>query len=196
MPEKETIPEQQMSGENKGGKTQIIVALIGLAGILGGGVIANWDKIFPPAQQSQTVVVEPLKPQVSQPKVDPQPVVQPEKTAPVVYRAAKTPAPPPVPKLFHGSYTGIMTEGSESISVQFTLQQTGNRVTGSYSGGADNGKLQGIVKNNILTYDWQAGMYAGRGITVANGDQIIGTWGYGSATEGAGETIAQKTALH
>ncbi|RDH88961.1 MAG: hypothetical protein DIZ77_16690 [endosymbiont of Seepiophila jonesi] len=183
-----------MSGENKkGGNTQIIVALIGLAGILGGGVIANWDKIFPPAQQSRTMVVEPIKPQVSQPKVDPQPVAQPARNDPVTY-LAKTPRKP-APKLFHGSYTGIMTEGSESISIQFTLQLTGNRVTGSYSGGAENGKLQGTVNGNILPYNWQAGQYAGRGITVAEGDRIVGTWGCGDAISGAGETIAQKAVL-
>ncbi|RDH82152.1 MAG: hypothetical protein DIZ78_17200 [endosymbiont of Escarpia spicata] len=186
-----------MSGENKGGNTQIIVALIGLAGILGGGVIANWDKIFPPAQQSRTMVVEPIKPQVSQPKVEPQPVAQPTRNDPVTYLAKipRKPDPPPVPKLFHGSYTGIMTEGSESISIQFTLQHTGNRVTGSYSGGAENGKLQGTVNGNILTYNWQAGEYSGRGITVAEGDRIVGTWGYGDAISGAGETIAQKSLL-
>ncbi len=181
-----------MSGENKGGHTQIIVALIGLAGILGGGVIANWDKIFPPAQQSQTVVIEPLEPQVSQPKVEPQPVVQPEKPDPVILYTAKI---APKPRLFHGSYVGIMTEGVESIDVQFTLKRTGNRVIGSYSGGAENGKLQGTVNGNILTYNWQAGEYTGRGITVAEGNRIVGTWGYGDAISGAGETIAQKTVL-
>ncbi|RLJ19916.1 hypothetical protein DJ030_07765 [bacterium endosymbiont of Escarpia laminata] len=186
-----------MSGENKGGNTQIIVALIGLAGILGGGFIANWDKIFPPAQQSRTMVVEPLKPQVSQPKVDPQPVAQPTRNDPVTYfaKTPRKPDPPPVPKLFHGSYTGIMSEGLESIDVLFTLKRTGNRVTGSYSAGNENGKLQGTVNGTILTYNWQAGEYTGRGITVAEDDRIVGTWGYGDAISGAGETSAQKTLL-
>ena len=37
-----------MSGDSKNSKTQIIVAIIGLIGILGGALFANWQKVFPP----------------------------------------------------------------------------------------------------------------------------------------------------
>ena len=34
------------------GRTQIIIAVIGLAGVLGGALFANWDKVFPSAPQT------------------------------------------------------------------------------------------------------------------------------------------------
>jgi len=37
-----------MALEMNGHKTQIIVALIALIGVLGGALITNWDKFFPP----------------------------------------------------------------------------------------------------------------------------------------------------
>jgi len=36
-----------MSSEGNGSKTQIIVAVIALTGVIGGALIANWDKLFP-----------------------------------------------------------------------------------------------------------------------------------------------------
>ncbi len=37
-----------MSADNQSSKTQIVLAIIGLIGILGGALFANWDKVFPP----------------------------------------------------------------------------------------------------------------------------------------------------
>jgi hypothetical protein len=37
-----------MAGDKQTSRTQIIVAIIGLLGVLGGAMIANWDKIFSP----------------------------------------------------------------------------------------------------------------------------------------------------
>ena len=42
-----------MSDEKRRDKTPITVAIIGVVGILGGAVFANWDKIFPPPTPSQ-----------------------------------------------------------------------------------------------------------------------------------------------
>src|SRR5262245_25775252 len=36
-----------MSSEIGGSKTQIIVAVMALIGVIGGAVITNWDKLFP-----------------------------------------------------------------------------------------------------------------------------------------------------
>lgn len=45
--------------EKKGGshRTEIIVALIGLAGVLGGALFANWDKLFPSQDGAKPPVV-------------------------------------------------------------------------------------------------------------------------------------------
>lgn len=37
-----------MTSEQKGSKIQITLAVIGLIGVLGAAIIANWDKLFPP----------------------------------------------------------------------------------------------------------------------------------------------------
>ncbi|NEO63767.1 MAG: hypothetical protein F6J98_26400 [Moorea sp. SIO4G2] len=36
-----------MSGQDKSHRTEIIVAVIGLVGVLGAALFANWDKLFP-----------------------------------------------------------------------------------------------------------------------------------------------------
>jgi len=46
-----------MSSENNSYKTQVMVALIGVVGALGAGLLANWDKVFPPAKEPATVVL-------------------------------------------------------------------------------------------------------------------------------------------
>ncbi len=42
--------------ENKNYYTQIIIAIIGVAGVLGGALFANWEKIFP--KNNGTITVE------------------------------------------------------------------------------------------------------------------------------------------
>jgi hypothetical protein len=37
-----------MSNDSGGGSTAVLVALIGLATTIAGGVFANWERIFPP----------------------------------------------------------------------------------------------------------------------------------------------------
>jgi hypothetical protein len=39
-----------MADGKKISRTQIIVAIIGLIGALGGALIANWDKVYPPRE--------------------------------------------------------------------------------------------------------------------------------------------------
>ena len=41
-----------MTNKGSGSKTQIIIAIIGLIGVLCGALFANWDKIFSPEQKS------------------------------------------------------------------------------------------------------------------------------------------------
>ncbi|MFC1889440.1 hypothetical protein ACFL4G_06760 [Thermodesulfobacteriota bacterium] len=61
-----------MGDNNKNLKCQIIIAVIGLIGILGGALFANWEKIFkshklsPPASSNSSV--EPQVQQKTQPK--------------------------------------------------------------------------------------------------------------------------------
>jgi hypothetical protein len=50
-----------MNDEKGTHNTQIIIAIIGVVGILGGAVIANWDKIFPPPVTDNSSVSDRLE---------------------------------------------------------------------------------------------------------------------------------------
>ena len=43
-----------MSSEINGSKTQIILAVLSLIGVLGGALFANWDKLFPKPDPTPT----------------------------------------------------------------------------------------------------------------------------------------------
>lgn len=70
-----------MSGEPEKGRksprTEVIVALIGLVGVLGGALFANWDKLFPPsgAKDSPVTNVSNTSPQSSTSNVSEDPVI-------------------------------------------------------------------------------------------------------------------------
>jgi len=60
-----------MSSENSSYKAQILVAVIGLVGVLGGALIANWDKLFsrqqvipPPSVSGKPSIPAPSSPNV------------------------------------------------------------------------------------------------------------------------------------
>ena len=44
-----------MTDKESGSKTQIIIAIIGLIGVLCGALFANWDKVFPPNKTSPSL---------------------------------------------------------------------------------------------------------------------------------------------
>jgi hypothetical protein len=52
--EKDTPEKQKEEGFK--GSTQIIIALIGVVGVLGAAFFANWEKIFPKNSQDKTTV--------------------------------------------------------------------------------------------------------------------------------------------
>jgi hypothetical protein len=73
-----------MSSENSSYKAQIVVAVIGLVGVLGGALIANWDKLSsrqqvvpPPPVSGKPSIPAPSSPTVpSRSSVAPPPAVQ------------------------------------------------------------------------------------------------------------------------
>jgi len=59
----------------KSHRTEIIVALIALVGVLGGALLANWDKVFPPSKPDPApiagpVTISPASPSVPRPPAD------------------------------------------------------------------------------------------------------------------------------
>ena len=60
-----------MSADEHGTRVQIIVAVLGLIGVLGGALIANWDKIFPPIKLPATPTSAQTTPQAPEATVAP-----------------------------------------------------------------------------------------------------------------------------
>ena len=83
--------------------------------------------------------------------------------------------------------------GSRDISGSYTsnwgavtLHQHGVRVTGTYV--YEDGRLDGTLVGNKLTYTWHERDASGRGIfVIASDGDLVGTWGIGSDdTSGGG----------
>jgi hypothetical protein len=183
--------------DEKSYRVQIIIALIGLAGVLGAALITNWDKIFPPGQEAPPAVSD-LQPAAPAERTAPQslPADKPMKQAPPsVSPAVPTPLPeqpvPKRPKFFHGTYVGTSTEGIEEFYWKVSFVREGNNVTGSYTHGAFRGTFRGNVEGDTLYYQWQSEGYFGKGISIAKGDMVTGTWGNNDSYNNSGTTMGR-----
>jgi hypothetical protein len=159
--------------EAKNYRTQIIIALIGLIGALGGALIANWGKIFPPEHEIPPVHQNQPSPEV------------------ILKETIPKHSPPAQTKSFHGVYVGISTEGINQYRFEGTFSRQGNQITGSYLQSGSVGRIRGTVQGNTLYYTWQLEGYFGKGVSTAEGDDIIGTWGYGNSIDNGGTLRAR-----
>ena len=173
-----------MSSESNSHKTQIIVALIGLVGVLGAGLLANWEKIFPSAKESTYVAPT----DNNNPPADTRPTVTPplNQPGPTVSPVAQDPQP----NYFSGTYLGVSTEGMVQSQFQMTFQRHGNTVTGTYIQNGVQGTIQGTVNGDTMHYQWNLGWYSGRGQCTIQGNKTSGTWGYGTSTNNGGTMVA------
>ena len=129
-----------------GGTTQIIVATIGVVGVIGAALFANWDKIFrpQPSTPASAVVASPTDA-----------VPQPVKAAdPAAYTAAVA----DVAGAWHDDdgYSYVIAQDGERFSYnQFkdgaavgtgAGQIDGRRLTYSFSSGADRGSCRGELE--------------------------------------------------
>ncbi len=171
----------------KGSSTQIIVALIGVIGMLGGALFANWDKVFP---HKQANVITSISQDAQKKEVvkGSAPLTQSiiAKTEPTVTKEIVEPS------FFSGQFTGFSTEGFERNFAQASLSRNGKQVNGSFKINDNIGRINGMVNGNTLHYSWNNAGYSGHGVLVQIGRQITGTWGYGSANSGAGQTQMQQ----
>ncbi|MCP3901009.1 MAG: hypothetical protein GY707_14990, partial [Desulfobacteraceae bacterium] len=74
-----------------------------------------------------------------------------------------------------------------NASVRF--ERNGKNVIGSYTYALAAGKIKGIVKNNLLYFQWREGNSYGKGVFKAtkNGDRFDGTWGYAQSNNNGGK---------
>ena len=173
-----------MSNESNSHKTQITVALIGLVGVLGAALIANWEKIFSPAKEP----TPPVSTNSANPSADAQSKVtpSPDQTGTAVPPVVQSPQP----VYFNGTYLGTSTEGMKQSQFQMTFQRHGNTVTGIYIQNGMQGTIQGTVNGDTMYYQWTLGWYSGRGQCTIEGNKTTGTWGYGTSTSNGGTMIA------
>ncbi len=172
-----------MSSDNSH-KTQITVALIGVLGALGAGLLANWDKIFPAAKEPAATVStsNTNPPSHAQPAVTPTLTQDGPTHSPAVRNAQ--------PQHFNGTYIGITTEGMIQTEFQMTFHRRGNSVSGTYIQAGMQGTIQGTVEGETLYYQWNLGGYAGRGQCTILGNKTAGTWGYGMSMNNGGTMVA------
>ena len=178
-----------MSNESNSHKTQIIVALIGLAGVLGAGLLTNWEKIFPSAKEPTPILPTPVvTTDNNNPPADTRLIVTPPSNQPGP--AVSPITQDPQPQNFSGTYLGISTEGMVQSQFQMTFQRHGNTVTGTYIQNGAQGTIQGTVDGDTMHYQWNLGWYSGRGQCMIQGNKTVGTWGYGTSTTNGGTTVA------
>lgn len=92
--------------------------------------------------------------------------------------------------LFDGAYSGDWLDAKgTSLPVEMILKRRGEEVTGSYSFGAGQVNLEGVIKDGRLYYKWHwSPDYFGNGVlsSDAGGEQLTGTWGYTKSETGGG----------
>ncbi len=91
---------------------------------------------------------------------------------------------------FDGNYSGrwLDAKGTD-LAGKLILNRKGDHVTGTFSFGVGQLRLDGDVIDGALQYSWRWGTdYFGRGVINANesGDELTGTWGYTKRDSQAG----------
>jgi hypothetical protein len=89
---------------------------------------------------------------------------------------------------FDGVFDGRMTDRTGSRPVRAILWRQGERVTGTYRGGLEQGDIAGVVEGDTLVFSWQSAAGHGHGRVRAGpgGVEFEGTWGFGEAATGGG----------
>ncbi len=102
-------------------------------------------------------------------------------------------APAAAEMAFDGYYTGTYVhdlpgEASEQLDAEMHLSREGDYVTGRFSFGLGEGKINGIVQSDALFYEWAWGTAHGRGQLVVDpsADGLEGPWGYGDSSDNGG----------
>jgi hypothetical protein len=85
-----------------------------------------------------------------------------------------------------GKWTATVDLGGQGGSPTFVLEQTGDKLTGTYTGALGDATLHGTVKDTDVTFDFDAagGTVHYTGKLSADGTKITGTCDYGSLGKG------------
>jgi hypothetical protein len=100
----------------------------------------------------------------------------------------RPPPPPAAPACVEAAVTGSYDSNWGPIK----LQQSGNRITGTYEccGG---GRIDGTISGNTIRYRWTQPGASGSGIwVVATTGELIGTWGNGADDSSGGWNLRRQ----
>jgi hypothetical protein len=168
-----------MQAENK---TQVLVAVIGLLGVLGGGLFANWDKIFKSSVPVQVQSTTPTVPSVpSTPSVASPTVVKPVATPSVVPTVKQNivPTKPAADQNVGVSTLDIDGYWVDQNGINYQIIQN------------DPGHFEIIVTDgNTSTYG--SGTISGRNMRFEYQNQD-GSMGFGAGLISANQTMIQAT---
>jgi hypothetical protein len=94
---------------------------------------------------------------------------------------------------FDGSYAGsyrhhIGGGETESLDAIMELQRQGNTVVGRFWFGLGEGTINGVVREDRMTYEWVWGNAFGRGVLEHDPDsgRVTGAWGYDQSLDNGG----------
>ena len=96
---------------------------------------------------------------------------------------------------FSGLYEGAFSGGGGAgVKITVRFERNNKRVTGEYTYGLGAGKIDGIVENNRLYFQWREGTSYGQGLFEASqdGNQFEGTWGYEQSRDNGGRWTGKR----
>jgi hypothetical protein len=138
-----------------------VVAFIGVAGALGGGLLSNWHSFFP-SQGKKATSVEACDESLRPTSADGE---------------------------FSGVYAGVVEDAQGRTDVQLMLVRNGNTVQGSYFRAGVCGKVFGEITQGRLIFNWSWAGGSGRGIASQEGTKLSASSGFDEATEGGGKLL-------
>lgn len=162
-------------------KTQILVAVIGLLGVLGGAVFGNWDKIFKPSPVQAQSTPSTASSLTSTPSVVPPTVATPVVTPSVVPTSKQKIAPTKPPADQYAGDWGLNIDGFwvDQNGISYEIMQN------------DPGHFELIVTDgNITTYG--SGTISGHNVRFEYQNQD-GSTGFGTGVISANEATIRAT---
>jgi hypothetical protein len=155
-----------MGMELTNSKTQIIIAIIGLVGVLGGALFANWEKVFPrerSARQEVSIETSPAPPK------DEGLETGGSTTTSSQQAELKAASQPNIGGVWRDAFGGIYNITQSGNRFEFTTSNPGNGYASRGSGTINERTVESVFKSNLPSTG------SGTGTISADGKQITGT---------------------
>ncbi len=89
---------------------------------------------------------------------------------------------------FQGTFDGEIGLPDGTLPIRTVLRRSGTRVNGKYYYGSGEGRLEGLIRNDTLYFQWREGGLTGYGAFEPTGDgmQFAGRWGMRESPDDGG----------